>query len=123
MTSIEELVREYGSDFDEEKVRKTLDYVKNELISKSDELKDKGYDDGWKSILEPLREVRYIEPGFFGNLAQSLNDASARKATINFIKNIENSDEPELAYEFFEQYMIDVPPKMLLLLSHLHSHT
>ena len=51
-----------------------LKKVKAELMRNLDKLKDAEYEEGWKDVLVPLKEVGYIETGFFGNLAQALSD-------------------------------------------------
>lgn len=101
---LENLLRKYK--LSEEKLatwRKILDDVKNKLIEELEELKDSDYERGWKDVLKLLKEIEYIETGFFANLSQALKNESTREAIVEFIKNIETSDTKDFAYDLFKR--------------------
>ena len=104
---LKEVIQKFGNIGEEEikRISQILEEVKKNLSAKVDDLENKKYDNGWKEVLEPLTGIKYIEQGFFGNLAQALNDNYTRKQIVEFIKKL--SAVKGNLYQAFKELLSD----------------
>ncbi|MGV9142067.1 MAG: AAA family ATPase [Promethearchaeota archaeon] len=102
MLKLEDLVKvvkEYCGGFDEKEVRRALSQIREELLNRKDELKDKEYHQGWGDIFKG--KIKYMDQGFFTNLRVSVNKEDNREAIIKYIEDIERSESREEAYDIY----------------------
>ncbi|AEF96931.1 McrB family protein [Methanotorris igneus] len=109
ITNLEEIIKKYGN-IDKNKVeeiKEILKSIKNELVEKLDELKNKKYDEGWRDIVGKATSICYIETGFPSNFSQALRDEPTREKLIEFIRNVKSAETKDDAYNAFKNLLSD----------------
>ncbi|RLI88614.1 MAG: hypothetical protein DRO98_02835, partial [Archaeoglobales archaeon] len=104
-----------------EKVKEIINKVREELLSRIDELKEKGWENGW-DILNQLNKVPYID---FRNIPRAFDHKELPKILVDYINRLKDAKNLEEIRKFAEEVSLqlrDIPhinTTQLLHLSHI----